>query len=119
MKYLMFIRHSEDYRQKKVPQSLMDAMGVFVQKGFESGVLKDTAGLKPTSEAFKIRLSAGKLQTTDGPFAETKEVIGGYALVEVDSKEKAREIAHQFMELHRQHWPEFEGESEVRPLEDM
>ncbi len=119
MKYLMLIKHTETYRQQQIPQGLMDAMGKFVQQGFEGGVLKDTAGLKPTTQAFKVRSSAGKLQMTDGPFAETKEVVGGYALVDVESAEKAREVAQQFMELHRVHWPEFEGECEVRPLEDM
>jgi len=119
MKYLMLIKATEAYRQQQIPQGLMDAMGKFVQQGFESGVLKDTAGLKPTSAAFRVRSSGGKLRMTDGPFAETKEVVGGYALVEVESAEKAREVAQQFMELHRVHWPEFEGECEVRPLEDM
>jgi hypothetical protein len=45
--------------------------------------------------------------------------VGGYALVEVASREEAEKFARQFMELHRVHWPAFEGESEVRPLEDM
>jgi hypothetical protein len=117
MKYLMMIKHSEGYRQQEIPQGLMDAMGVFVQKGFESGAVKDTAGLKPTSDAFRIRLSKGKLQVTDGPFTETKEVVGGYAIVEAASDAQARDFAQQFMDLHRVHWPEFEGECEVRPLE--
>jgi hypothetical protein len=56
---------------------------------------------------------------SDGPFTEAKEVVGGYALVEVKSKEEARQVARQFMEIHLAHWPEFEGECEVRPLEDM
>ena len=54
---------------------------------------------------------------TDGPFTESKEIIGGYALVEVASKEEAMKVAHQFMELHRVHWPEFECECEVRQLD--
>jgi hypothetical protein len=66
-----------------------------------------------------VNLSGGKLKVTDGPFTEAKEVVGGYALVEVKSKEEALEVARQFMELHRVHWPAFEGECEVRPLEDM
>jgi hypothetical protein len=119
MKYLMMIKHTEDYRSQAIPQGLMDAMGEFVAAGFKSGILKDTAGLKPTEEGFRIRSSGGKLQVTDGPFTETKEVVGGYAIVEVASKEQALDVARQFMELHRVHWPEFEGESEVRPLEDM
>lgn len=54
---------------------------------------------------------------TDGPFAETKELVGGYALVEAKSKEAATKLATQFMEIHRVHWPEFEGFCEVRRLE--
>jgi hypothetical protein len=119
MKYLMMIKHTESYRGEPIPQALMDAMGEFVTESFKSGVLKDTAGLKPTSEAFRVRLSKGQLKLTDGPFTEAKEVVGGYALVEVASREEAEKIARQFMELHRVHWPTFEGESEVRPLEDM
>jgi hypothetical protein len=119
MKYLMMIKHSESYRGEPIPQALMDAMGEFVTESFKSGVLKDTAGLKPTAEGFRVRLSKGQLKLTDGPFTEAKEVVGGYAIVEVASRQEAEEIARQFMELHRVHWPTFEGESEVRPLEDM
>jgi hypothetical protein len=119
MKYMMFIKHSEDHRSQPIPQGLLEAMEKFVGEGFKSGVLKDTAGLKATAEGHRVRLSGGKLKVTDGPFTEAKEVVGGYALVEVKSREEAIEVARQFMELHRVHWPTFEGECEVRPLEDM
>jgi hypothetical protein len=119
MKFLMMIKHTEAYRNQPIPQALMDAMGPFVEEGFRSGVLKDTAGLLPTSEAFRVRTSGGKLTVTDGPFTEAKEVVGGYALVEVASKEAAMTMARDFMELHRVHWPAFEGECEVRPVEAM
>jgi len=119
MKYLMLIKHAETTPSQDIPQALMAAMGEFVQKGFSSGIMKDTAGLKPTSAAYRIRSSGGKLQTFDGPFTETKEVIGGYAIVETASEAEAQDVAQQFMELHRVHWPEFECECEVRPLEDM
>jgi hypothetical protein len=119
VKYLMMIKHSEKHRSEPIPQALLDAMGTFVADSFKSGVLKDTGGLKPSSEGFRVRLSNKQLKVTDGPFTEAKEVVGGYAIVEVASKEEALQIARQFMELHRVHWPTFEGESEVRPLEDM
>jgi len=119
MKYLMLIKHSESYRSEPIPQGLMDAMGEFVAQGFKSGVLKDTAGLKGSAEGFRVRSSGGKLRVTDGPFSESKEIVGGYALVEVNSKEQALDVARQFMELHRVHWPLFDGECEARPLEDM
>jgi len=119
MKFLMLIRSSERYRSDQIPQALMDAMGVFVGESFKSGILKDTAGLKPSAEGFRLRLSKGQVKVSDGPFTEAKEVIGGYAMVEVPSREDALKVARQFMDLHRVHWPEFEGESEVRPLEDF
>ena len=119
MKYLMMIKHSENYRGEPIPQALMDAMGEFVAESFKSGVLKDTAGLKPTAEGFRVRLSKKRLTVTDGPFTETKEVVGGYAMCEFASRDEAMKMAREFMELHRVHWPAFEGECEVRPLEDM
>ena len=61
MKYLMFIKHSENHRNQEIPPALLEAMGEFVSESFKSGVLKDTAGLKPTSEAFRVRLSRGRL----------------------------------------------------------
>ena len=119
MKYLMLIKHSEGTRNEAIPQALQDAMGEFVGESFKSGVLKDTAGLKPTAEGFRVRSSRNQLKVTDGPFTETKEIVGGYAMVEVASREEALKFARQFMELHRVHWPAFEGECEVRQLEDM
>ena len=115
----MMIKHSENHRNDPVPQALQDAMGEFVGDRFKSGILKDTGGLKPTSEGFRIRSRKNRLTVTDGPFTEGKEVVGGYALVEVGSKEEAMKLAEQFMELHRLHWPDFECECEVRPLEEM
>jgi hypothetical protein len=117
MKYLMMIKHSENYRNEAIPQSLMDAMGEFVGESMKKGILKDTAGLKPTSEGFRVRSGKNKLTVTDGPFTEAREVIGGYAMVEVPSREEALKVARDFMELHRVHWPAFEGECEVRPVE--
>ena len=88
-------------------------------EGFKSGVLKDTAGLKSTAEGFRVRSTGNRLKVTDGPFTETKEIVGGYAMIEVASREEALKTARQFMELHRVHWPEFEGECEVRPVEEI
>ena len=118
MKYMMFIKHSEDVRSQPIPQGLLEAMGKFVEASFKSGILKETAGLKPTSEGTRIRLSGGKLHVTDGPFTEAKEVVGGFAIVDVTSRQEALKVAREFMDLHRVHWPGFEGESEVRPFDE-
>lgn len=116
-RYMMFITHSEHYRNLDVPRSLHVAMGEFVSENMKTGKLIDTAGLQPTSKSTRVRVSKGKLKVTDGPFTETKEVVGGYAVLEAASREEALDLATQFMEIHRIHWPEFEGACEVRPLE--
>ena len=119
MRYMMFIKHTEDYRMETVPQSLFDAMGEFVGEAMKNGSLIDTAGLQPTSKGKKVRLSGGKISVIDGPFTETKEIVGGYALVEARTYDEAISLATRFMDLHRIHWPAFQGECEVRPLENM
>jgi hypothetical protein len=118
MKYLSFIRHSESYRQSSPPQALMEAMGKFIERSLKEGTLVDTGGLLPSKDGHRVRLANGKITVTDGPFSETKEVIGGWAILNADSKADAIRIATEFMELHRKYWPEFEGESEVRPMFD-
>jgi len=119
MKFLMMIKHAEGAPGLEHPQSLHEAMGKFVEESFKSGVLKETGGLKPTSAATKIRSKGGKLTVTDGPFAESKEIVGGFAIVETKTREEAMAIARQFMELHRIHVPDFECESEIRQLEEF
>jgi hypothetical protein len=118
MKYLTFIRHPESHRDTPPPPALMEAMGKFVERSFKDGTLVDTGGLLPSKEGVRVRLANGKITVTDGPFSESKEVIGGWAILKADTKADAIRIATEFMELHRKHWPEFEGESEVRPMFD-
>jgi hypothetical protein len=118
MKYLTFIRHAESYRQAGPPAALMEAMGKFVEKSRKDGVLDSTGGLLPSKDGARVRLADGKITVTDGPFTESKEVIGGWAILKADSKAEAVRIATEFMELHRKHWPGFDGESEVRPMFD-
>ncbi len=116
MRYLTFIRHPESYRASPPPPALMEAMGEFVARSFRDGTLVDTGGLLPSKDGMRLRLAGGKLTVTDGPFSEAKEIIGGWAILKADSKEEALRVAREFMELHRKHWPAFEGEAEVRPM---
>ena len=116
MKYLTFVRHSESYRKSGPPKALMEAMGKFVEQSLKNGTLVDTGGLLPSKDAVRVRLANGRITVTDGPFTESKEVIGGWAILQTPSRAEAIRIATEFMELHRKYWPQFEGESEVRPI---
>jgi hypothetical protein len=117
MKYLSFVRSSEKYREAQPPAAMMDAMGKLIEKFTKEGALVDTGGLAPSRHGFRMRLANGKLTTTDGPFIESKELIGGWAILKADSKAEILRLTTEFMELHRKYWPEFEGECEVRPVE--
>lgn len=116
MKYMTFVRHSESYRESGPPKALMEAMGKFVDRLMSEGKFVDGGGLLPSKDGVRMRLAKGKLTVIDGPFAEAKEVIGGYAILKTESRAEALRIATEFMELHQKHWPEFEGESELRPM---
>ncbi|HVY49544.1 MAG TPA: YciI family protein [Minicystis sp.] len=118
MKFLTFIRHSESHREAGPPAALMQAMGEFIERSQKAGTLVDTGGLLPSKEGARVRLEKGQIRVIDGPFTESKEVIGGWAILEAPTKADALRIATEFMELHRKHWPEFEGESELRPMFD-
>jgi hypothetical protein len=113
---MTFIRHSESYREAGPPQALMEAMDAFVQRLIREGAFVDGGGLKASREGVRMQLAKGKLTVIDGPFTETKEIVGGYAILEAATRSDALKIATEFMELHRRHWPEFEGECEVRPM---
>jgi len=117
MRYMMFIKHTEDYRGKEIPPGLIEAMGEFIGEYSKQGKFIDGAGLKSSHAGKKIQLRDGQIRVVDGPFTESKELVGGYAIVDVESDAEALDIAMKFMELHRVHWPEFEGESELRPFE--
>jgi hypothetical protein len=92
----------------------MDAMGQYVAESMRAGVVVDTGGLAPASTGGRVRLSGGHVAVLDGPFSETKEVIGSYAVLECGSQEEAIEVLKRFLELIRTHWPAWEGECEVR-----
>jgi hypothetical protein len=116
MKYMTFVRLPESYRESGPPQELMEAMNKFVERLAREGKFVDGGGLLPSKDGVRVRIAKGKLTVIDGPFTETKEVIGGYAILETESRAEALHIQSEFMELHRKYWPEFEGESELRPM---
>jgi hypothetical protein len=94
-------------------QDEMAKMGAFIGELAQSGVLLATDGLQPSSKGARVRLTKGKLTVTDGPFTETKELIAGFAIVQVKSKAEAIELAGRFLKLAG------DGESEIRLMHDM
>lgn len=114
MRFLSMIRVNENLGL--VPsEQLMADMGKLMQEMTEAGVLLDTAGLRPSSEGTRIRLTRGKLSVTDGPFSESKEVIGGFALIQAGTREEAIEWAQRFLDVHGDQW---DIECEVRQLDE-
>jgi hypothetical protein len=112
MRFLSMIRVDESAGQ--VPnERLMHDMGQLMDEMIREGSLIRTAGLRPTSEGARVRLRHGELSTTDGPFAETKEAIGGYAILEARSMQEAIELTKRFLRVHGDEW---NIECEVRPL---
>ncbi len=118
MRYMMFIKHAEDYRSAEVPASLYEEMGKFIEETTKNGNFVGGAGLQPSSAGTRVTLKSGKITVMDGPFTETKEIVGGYAIMDAKSRDEALSLARRFMELHLKHWPAFEGVCEVRPFEE-
>src|SRR5262249_50100628 len=116
IKNLTFLSPFQKEREAPPPPPRMEAMGKFVQQSLKDGTLVDTGGLLPSKDGARVRLADGKITVKDGPFSESKEVIGGWAILKTSSRAEAIRIATEFMELHRKYWPGFEGESEVRPM---
>lgn len=113
MRFLSMIRINENGGQVPSGQ-LMDDMGKLIDDMTRKGVLIRTAGLRPTAEGARVRLSRGKLSTFDGPFTETKEVIGGFAILEAPSMQEAIGLTKRFLAIHGDAW---EIECEVRQLD--
>ena len=114
MRFMMIVKHAEE--QGPPPQQLMDAIAKLAEEEAKAGTMLGSGGLGPTAMGARVRLSGGKLTVIDGPFTEAREVVGGYAQFELKSKEEAVESAVRFMELHKKHWPGWEGETEVRQM---
>jgi hypothetical protein len=117
MRYIAFIKHKQDYRGIKPPAALIEAMGAFVGENLRKGKFVDGAGLQSTHRAKKIQLRNGHLHVVDGPFTESKEIVGGYTILEVESEAEALELAKQFVELHRLYSPDLEIECELRAMQ--
>lgn len=102
MRYFMSIILSPDYDSgaKPVPQAINDAMGPYIEKVVGSGTLISTGGLRRSKDATRISGGSGRTVATGGPFTESKEIIGGYAVIEAADDAAAAKVAAEFVQLH-------------------
>lgn len=114
MRFMMIVKSAES--SGFPPKPLMDAIAKLSDEAVQAGRMVGSGGLAPSAMGASVRISKGELIVTDGPFTETKELVGGYAQFELPSKEEAVKGAIRFMELHKELWPGWEGECEVRQM---
>ena len=113
MRFLALIRIGEQ-GNPDIDERLMQDVGALVEEMKDANVLVDTAGLRPTREGRRLRLAKGRVTSTDGPFTETKEVIGGYFMLDAATQEEAAGWMRRFLEKHGGAW---ELEVELRQTE--
>jgi hypothetical protein len=112
MRFMMIVKASKDSEAGNMPsEDLLSAMAKYNEELVKSGVLLDASGLQPSSKGFRIKYSGGKRTIVDGPFAETKELIAGYWVIQVKSREEALEWARR---VPAPMGPDADGEIEVR-----
>jgi hypothetical protein len=114
MRYMVMLSMKSDVGPP--PPALMEAMDASMGEAFASGLMIDGGGLMG-DHTTTFTLRSGALSQTDGPYAEAKEVVGGYAVLDVRSHEEAVEGARRMMQLHLDHWPGWEGSCDVRRIE--
>ncbi|GHK00495.1 YciI family protein [Streptomyces sp. NPDC003753] len=104
-RFLSIVRVDETTAPAEGPSpELMQRMGELIEEITKAGVMLDTAGLTPAAQGARVRWEGGKLSVTDGPFTESKEVIGGYALMQCKDRAEAIEWAKRFVKVHEEYW---------------
>ncbi len=116
MQFMLMLKADTGKNVRPTPE-LMDAMGKLVEEATKAGILVETGGMQGAPAATSLRLAGGKVSVTDGPYAESKELVGGYAIIDVKSREEAVAMGKRFLEIHaRILGPSCELESEVRQM---
>ena len=117
MRYMMIVIGPENLATSgPPPQELVEEIGRLTVEATTSGKMLAFGGLKPTSSGARVRVKGGKITTTDGPFTEAKEVIGGFSIFNFASREEALAEGRRLMELHQRYWPKWEGVLEIREM---
>jgi hypothetical protein len=117
---MMLVKADQDYERGAPPApALMAAIGALGEEMFKSGNMLEMGGLAPTSAGALLNLENGAIRVTDGPFAESKEVIGGYAVMQAKSRAEVIELARRFLQVHAEVLGKsYTGQVEVRQLFD-
>jgi hypothetical protein len=116
MKFMTIVKTRETGARPS--PALIEKIGKLGAEAAQQGKMVGMGGLMPTATGARARLANGKITVTDGPFAEAKEVIGGFAIYEVASKKEAIEWTRKFLEAHVGLWDQ-ELEVEVRQMMDV
>jgi hypothetical protein len=117
MRFMIIVKGNQDTEAGVMPgEELMHAMAQFHEELMKAGVLVDASGLQPTSKGFRVKYSSGKPTVIDGPFAEAKELVAGYTIIKVNSREEAVEWAKRFPAPHGTNQ---DGEIEVRQFFEL
>lgn len=114
MRYMGFVKMDPSIGEP--PAALMEAMGEHVGKAIANGTFLDGGGLYAQSARTIVSVRAGEVTTFDGPFAEGRETIGGFAVLELRDDAEAAFEARELVELHVQHWPGWEGSVDIRRI---
>ena len=119
MRFMIIVKGDKDSEAGVLPdEKLLTAMGKYNEELAKSGMLLAGEGLHPSSKGARVKFSGSQRTVVDGPFAEAKELVAGYWLIQAKSKQEAIEWTRRFMELHKTHWNGWEGESEIRQIFD-
>lgn len=121
MRFMMLVKADADYEAGRPPRpELMAAIGELAHELGPTGVLLEMGGLLPSATGARIYAAKGQLVVTDGPFAEAKELIGGYAVMQTATKAEALELGRRFMQVHVDILGRsYEGQLEIRQLADV
>ena len=115
-RFMGFVKMEEG--QGAPPQALMDAMDEFIGEYVAKGIFLDGGGLFGTEDAVNFVVRNGETTRVDGPYAETKEVIGGFAILQYDTLAEAVEGQERMAELHAKYWPECEVTCTLRQISE-
>ena len=104
-RYLSLVRVDENNAPAEGPSpELMQRMGELIEEMTKAGVLLETAGLTPTAQGTRVHYEGGAISVTDGPFTETKEAVGGYAIMQCKDTAEALEWTKRFLKVHEDKW---------------